>query len=82
MKGRVSRYFQAKGYGFIKDENGESRFFHTSNVKGLNDISEGSLVEFTPAKNQKGLACIDIKVFNERKPVFIALGVFIFSSFH
>src|SRR5690625_5163973 len=74
MQGRVFKYFQDKGYGFIKDENGNSRFFHITKVKELNDISEGSLVEFKPEETKKGLSCIDIAVLNENKPVFIVLG--------
>src|SRR5690625_5986299 len=74
MRGRVIKYFQDKGYGFIKDETGNSRFFHITKVKELSEISEGSLVEFKPEETNKGLACIDIIVLNENKPIFIALG--------
>lgn len=42
MKGRVIKYFEEKAYGFVQDENGESRFFHISNVKELNEISKGN----------------------------------------
>jgi len=74
MKGRVFKYFQDKGYGFIKDENGESRFFHITKVNDLNEVSEGALVEFKPKETKKGLSCYDITILNENKPTFIALG--------
>lgn len=32
MKGVVIEYIEDKGFGFIKDENGDERFFHISNV--------------------------------------------------
>jgi cold shock CspA family protein len=72
MKGRVIKYFDEKGYGFIKDENGDKRFFHISNVKGIDEITRGSLVKFSPSKNEKGLVCLDIEVL--KKPQFISVG--------
>src|SRR5690625_7935592 len=74
MRGRVIKYFQDKGYGFIKDETGNSRFFHITKVKELSEISEGSLVEFKPEETNKGLACIDIIVLNEYILIFLELG--------
>lgn len=81
MKGRVIKYVQDKGFGFVKDENNESRFFHLSNVNGIDEISVGKLVEFSPAKNEKGLICLDINVIsskkhveNNQKPKFITIG--------
>src|SRR5690625_4245970 len=74
MRGRVLKYFQDKGYGFIKDENGDSRFFHITKVKDVTEILEGTLVNFKPEETKKGLSCVDITVLNENKPKFIALG--------
>jgi cold shock CspA family protein len=74
MKGRVIKYFDEKGYGFIKDENEDKRFFHISNVKGIDEITRGSLVKFSPSKNEKGLICLDIEVLKEIKPQFISVG--------
>jgi len=73
MKGRVTKFFHDKGYGFIKDENGDSRFFHVSSIKGYDEIIEGSIVRFEPGENQKGLIATDIKLVNKAKD-FITLG--------
>ncbi|HBF76732.1 cold-shock protein [Clostridium tyrobutyricum] len=74
MKGRIIKYFTEKGYGFIKDENGDDRFFHISNVKTMDPISVGSLAEFIPDNNTKGLIAVDIKIIEEKMPKFIVLG--------
>lgn len=74
MEGRVIKYFNEKGYGFIKDEKGDNRFFHVSNIKSMNQISSGRLVEFIPSNNEKGLLAIDINIIEEKAPVFLMLG--------
>lgn len=74
MRGRVTNYLDDKGFGFVKDENGENRFFHISNVVGMNDITKGSLVEFSPSKNEKGLICLKINVVKRTKSNFISVG--------
>jgi cold shock CspA family protein len=74
MKGRVTKYFEEKGYGFIEDENGESRFFHFSNVKGMDRLHTGSSVEFSPNQNNRGLICLDIDVLASKTPTFISVG--------
>lgn len=38
MKAKVVKYFDEKGYGFVRDENGESRFFHISDVVDGKDV--------------------------------------------
>jgi cold shock CspA family protein len=74
MKGKVGRLFQDKGYGFIKDENGESRFFHISNIKGFDEIFEGAIVKFKPNQNSKGLQATEITLLNNNKKSFISFG--------
>ncbi|PEC58450.1 hypothetical protein CN556_24825 [Bacillus wiedmannii] len=74
MKGRVTKYFDEKGYGFVKDERGSNRFFHISKVISMEEITQGSFVEFTPEENEKGLTCVGITVLTKNKPKFIALG--------
>ena len=36
MKGRVIKYFNNKGYGFIKGEDNEDYFFHINDLKNIN----------------------------------------------
>lgn len=38
MKGVVINYLEDKGFGFIKDQNGDERFFHISNVIDKNEF--------------------------------------------
>jgi len=33
MKGIIVDYFEEKGFGFIKDENEDKRFFHISEIR-------------------------------------------------
>lgn len=74
MKGIVVEYFEDKGFGFIKDENEEKRFFHVTNIKEknifLNNLTDYFytdwferkcyVVNFNPSKNEKGLKALDI----------------------
>lgn len=74
MRGRVTKFFNEKGYGFISDENGESRFFHISNVvENDGDISIGSSVNFQPHSNEKGLTCLKIEVLKRNRANFISV---------
>ena len=79
MKGIIVDYVEAKGFGFITDENEEKRFFHISNIKERNkflsnitdyyytDWQERKcyVVNFNPSENEKGLNAIDINLTNQ-----------------
>ena len=68
MKGVIYKYFPKEGYGFILDENDQSRFFHINDVidkeKLLQNLEEfryhGKLdnqcfiLDFTPSENKGG----------------------------
>ncbi|MFO8000938.1 MAG: cold shock domain-containing protein [Marinilabilia sp.] len=59
-KGTVNSYFDAKGYGFIRDtETKESLFFHVNNV--LEDVKEGNLVSFEVEMGHKGPVAVKVK---------------------
>ncbi|MGD6834543.1 cold-shock protein [Sutcliffiella halmapala] len=73
MKGRVTKFFQDKGFGFIKDENGDSRFFHVSNIKGYDEILEGSIVRYEPGESKKGLLATNVMLVHKNKD-FITIG--------
>ena len=64
MKGMVKTLSKKRGFGFIRNENGEDVFFHSSNLDSIKfrNLSEGDSVEFTLNKGQKGLRATDIKI--------------------
>ena len=53
MNGRITRYFDNKGYGFIRGTDGEDYFFHISNILS-GSPAQGMQVNFTAAENDKG----------------------------
>ena len=50
MYGRVTRYFQDRGYGFILGEDRETYFIHCYNLCGEH-IARGYQVDFKPFRN-------------------------------
>lgn len=50
MKGTIKAVKRDKGFGFIRDEAGQDRFFHANHLEGIafDDLQEGSAVEFEP----------------------------------
>jgi len=55
--GRVKWFNDAKGYGFIEQEDGEDVFVHYSAIQGegFKTLSEGQKVEFEVTQGPKGL---------------------------
>ena len=57
MKTGTVKWFNAKkGYGFIRDENGDDIFVHFSalNMSGFKVLEEGDKVEFEVIEGEKG----------------------------
>ena len=52
MYGRVTRYFQDRGYGFILGEDRETYFIHHTNLDGEH-IERGYDVYFKPFQNER-----------------------------
>lgn len=54
--GTVKWFNEAKGYGFIQQENGPDVFVHYSAIKGngYKSLSEGQKVEFDVVEGEKG----------------------------
>jgi cold shock CspA family protein len=72
MKGTITTWFQDKGFGFIKDENGDNRYFHVIKVSNPELIKKDAAVTFEPGTNNKGLSAFAVKVQPESKSLYIA----------
>jgi len=61
-KGKVARFFDQKGFGFIEPEaGGKDLFVHINEVEGGN-LQEGDQVEFEETQGQKGPQAVSVKV--------------------
>ena len=72
MNGTITTWFQDKGFGFIKDENGDNRYFHVIKVANPELIKKDAAVTFEPTTNNKGLSAYAVKVLPESKYIYIA----------
>jgi cold shock protein len=60
-KGTVKFFNDAKGFGFIIDDETKKEYFvHVSGI--IDEIKEGDEVEFELAEGRKGLNAVDVKV--------------------
>lgn len=64
MNGVIKKYFDEKGYGFIKGDNKEY-FFHISNLAEPATLSEGLTVTFEVGQNDKGDFAKNVRVVSE-----------------
>lgn len=72
MKGVIKTLNRGKFFGFIRDENGDERFFHANNLDGVissddrvrlfSAMTEGQRVEFVDIRGEKGLRADHVKV--------------------
>ena len=62
-QGSVKWFNDAKGYGFISQENGEDVFVHFSAIQaqGFKSLAEGDRVEFEFTKGPKGLQAANVR---------------------
>ncbi|MCC6373012.1 MAG: cold shock domain-containing protein [Bacteroidia bacterium] len=61
-KGTVKFFNETKGFGFIKEENGQEIFVHVSGLK--EDIQENDQVTFEIEQGKKGLNAINVSLVN------------------
>ena len=62
-KGKVKWFNDAKGFGFLEQENGEDVFCHFSAItgEGFKSVQEGDEVEFDVVKGPKGLQAANVR---------------------
>ena len=62
-QGNVKWFNDAKGYGFISQEDGEDVFVHFSAIQaqGFKSLAEGDKVEFEVTKGPKGLQAANVR---------------------
>ena len=61
-KGKVARFFDQKGFGFIEPEGGgKDLFVHINEVEG-GQLQEGDAVEYEETEGRKGLQAAGVKV--------------------
>lgn len=60
--GKVKWFNDAKGFGFIEQENGDDVFVHFSSVQGdgFKSLKEGEAVTFEVTKGAKGLQATNV----------------------
>jgi CspA family cold shock protein len=62
MLGTVKWFNDAKGYGFISQDNGEDVFVHYTAIQmdGFRSLAEGDKVEFEVQRGPKGLQAVSV----------------------
>ena len=66
LTGKIDKYFDNKGFGFIKGKNGSSIFFHVTNVKDGNP-KEGMAVKYKFREGKKGLEATEVILVASQK---------------
>lgn len=63
IRGKVKFYDPAKGFGFVRGEDGVERFFGASQVTGgVKAVVAGQRVQFSPVTNDKGPAAQNVTI--------------------
>ena len=71
MKAKVKWFNDAKGYGFIENNEMEDVFVHYSQIKkdGYKSLTTGDLVQFDLITTDKGYQAQNVALINDNLPV-------------
>ena len=72
MNGTITTWFKDKGFGFIKDENGDNRYFLVFLLDNPVLFFLFGAVTFEPSSNFIGLSAYAVKVIPDSKYIYIA----------
>ncbi len=64
QRGKIVKYFEEKGYGFIQRDGGDM-FFHIKDCPREQKIEVGMMVEYEEGKSDKGPKAIKIKILSK-----------------
>jgi len=62
VRGKLDKWFEEKGYGFIKADDGRRLFVHNWDIYGTESIREKQRMEFEVMKTEKGLRAIYVNI--------------------
>lgn len=64
LQGKVKWFGPARGYGFIKGNDGKEYFVHFSDIsmKGYKTLTEGQNVKFSVKNVERGVAACNVEV--------------------
>jgi cold shock CspA family protein len=63
VKGKIARWFEYRGYGFIDvDGQTDDVFVHSSDIKGLSSPTVGDEVEFDVRESDKGPRAVNVVI--------------------
>lgn len=76
MKGRVKMFNEQRGFGFILGDDANDYFVHISDVKSVDILTRGTLVEFEPTLTERGRVAKSVAISKVSKscPAFIEFG--------
>lgn len=66
-RGRLTKLFPDRGYGFIQEDDGEEIFFHRTGLMGVefHSLEEGQRVQFDVKKSPLLLKAVNVKLSGE-----------------